>query len=298
MSFSGDEVLRIQYHGVHVVGLQAKTAWGPLPESLLMGKKLAFGSAFSIVGGRLEEIQMISVDDVNIACPCPLTSVCMPLFNGARYVEVAIRSVLAQTYENWELVIVDDGSTDGGDQIAEAFSRQDARIRFFRNAQGLGVVPNWNRSIELARGQFIQPLHQDDLLEAEALAQEVEALQTHPDCTLVIHSVDFVNVAGAQIGRRRLVRKDRRLDARTFGARSLRGRNLYGEPSSSFFRRADWVRVHGYDPDIRYCPDWDFALRLGKLGDIYALADTLGFLLDRQRGAFMCTMGDRWWRTV
>lgn len=81
----------------------------------------------------------------------PLVSVIMPAYNAEKYIGEAIASVCAQTYENWELLILDDGSADRTVEIAQAYAQRDARIRVLRNLQNMGVARTRNRGFDLAQ---------------------------------------------------------------------------------------------------------------------------------------------------
>src|SRR2546423_8587516 len=90
----------------------------------------------------------------------PLVSVCIPTFNGARWIKESLNSALAQSYRPLEIIIIDDASTDETVKVLRSF--KDDRIRLFVNEQRLGLACNWNRCVELARGEFIKFLFQDD----------------------------------------------------------------------------------------------------------------------------------------
>ena len=96
-------------------------------------------------------------------------SICIPIYNGSRFLYDCFKSVQAQTFTNFEIIVVDDCSQDESYQIAKEFSIQDKRIRIFRNSENLGLVNNWNRCIELSKGEWIKFVFQDDLLETTCL---------------------------------------------------------------------------------------------------------------------------------
>jgi glycosyltransferase involved in cell wall biosynthesis len=110
----------------------------------------------------------------------PLVSVCIPVYNAERWIAGALESALGQTYEELEIVVADNASTDASAEIAEA--ADDPRIRVERAAQTIGAVANHNRAIRLSRGAFVKFLHADDLLlptcveEMVALAREDESI--------------------------------------------------------------------------------------------------------------------------
>ena len=101
-------------------------------------------------------------------------SVCLPTYNGAEYIEAALRSILHQTYQDFELLVVDDGSTDATLDIVQSFS--DPRIQLHRNPERLGIPANWNRCLELAGGAFVCLFHQDDVMLPENLECKVQVL--------------------------------------------------------------------------------------------------------------------------
>src|SRR5581483_3434627 len=108
----------------------------------------------------------------------PLLSVCIPVYNGNQFLEAAIKSVLNQSFTDYELIIVDDCSAQDPQPIIKRFA--DRRIQFHRNAVRQGLVGNWNRCVELAGGQYICVFHQDDVMQPENLRRKIEVLQQHP----------------------------------------------------------------------------------------------------------------------
>jgi glycosyltransferase involved in cell wall biosynthesis len=114
-----------------------------------------------------------------------LVSIITPLYNNERYIEGTIRSVLDQTYEQWEMIIVDDASTDGGAAVVRNYTDKaspcyDSRIRYYRNAVNSGVAATRNQAIELAGGRYIAFLDSDDLWQPEKLAKQLALMrETH-----------------------------------------------------------------------------------------------------------------------
>ena len=111
-----------------------------------------------------------------IVNPSPLVSAIVPLFNGEAYLRETLESILAQSYGPVELLVVDDGSTDGGSEIAQGYPG----LRYFRQERS-GVAAARNRGVTEAKGHFIALLDQDDLWLPEKLAIQVDYLERHPD---------------------------------------------------------------------------------------------------------------------
>ena len=117
----------------------------------------------------------------------PLTSVVTPVYNGEKHLSECIKSVIAQTYENWEYVIVNNCSTDATAEIAENYASKDSRIRVSNNREHLDMVPNWNhalRQISL-ESKYCKVLHADDFLFLECVEQMVELAETNPNVGIV-----------------------------------------------------------------------------------------------------------------
>lgn len=117
----------------------------------------------------------------------PLVNVVTPVYNGARYLASCIESVLGQTYQNWEYIIVDNCSTDNSLEIAQNYARNDPRIRVLSNQEHLGAVANWNYSVSRMspESKFCKVLHADDWLFPECLQRMVEAAEANPSAAIV-----------------------------------------------------------------------------------------------------------------
>jgi len=170
----------------------------------------------------------------------PRISVCLDLFNYARFLPEAIESVLGQTRGDFELIIGDDRSTDDSFAVAERYAARDGRILLRRNERNLGMVGNRNACLRLTRGDYVKFVHADDFLcSPQALERMAAALDAHPSVALVACASRHVDAASRPIG----------TSARPFGARPLsgasvvvrclrEGRNLVGPPTATMFRRA------------------------------------------------------------
>lgn len=99
----------------------------------------------------------------------PLVSVIMPSYNAEKYIKEAIESVIAQTYTNWELFVIDDGSTDKTAEIAQSYAEKDSRIILHRNSCNMGTANTRNVGIKLANGEWIATLDSDDIWHPEKL---------------------------------------------------------------------------------------------------------------------------------
>jgi len=114
----------------------------------------------------------------------PRLSVGLPVYNGERYLGEAIDSLLAQSFDDFELIISDNASTDGTADICRRYARQDSRVRYIRQPQNIGLCPNHNFVAEQARGEFFKWASSDDLYGRDLLLRCVEALDEHPEVVL------------------------------------------------------------------------------------------------------------------
>ena len=110
----------------------------------------------------------------------PRVSVVMPVYNGERYLAEAIASILGQTYADFELIIVDDASTDGSAEIIEEYLRRDSRIRFIQLEQNVGSASARNRGIDIASGEYVAMMDCDDICLPDRLRKQVTYLDANP----------------------------------------------------------------------------------------------------------------------
>lgn len=113
----------------------------------------------------------------------PLISVILPAYNAERFLKESIDSILAQTYTNFELIVLNDGSTDRTEEII--LSYDDPRIRYIKNETNLKLIKTLNKGIDLARGKYIARMDADDISLPTRLEREVEYMESHPECGLV-----------------------------------------------------------------------------------------------------------------
>ncbi len=126
----------------------------------------------------------------------PLVSVIMPAYNAEKYVEASIRSVLAQTCSDFELLVVDDCSKDGTAKIIESLAAEDSRIVFLRNPRNSGVAATRNYAVSQAKGAWVAFLDSDDLWREDKLAKQLALLSAHPDCVLSYTASSFIDQDG------------------------------------------------------------------------------------------------------
>ncbi len=192
----------------------------------------------------------------------PRVSVLIPTYNNAAYVEETMRSVLAQTFTDFELLVADHSSVDGTWDLLQQFTA-DPRVRLFTTPAGGSAERNWNRVSQEATGELVKLVCGDDLLAPDALEQQVAVFDAHDEGVVMVTSArDIVDATGAVVLRDvGLGGLTGRVDGRAAIRRSvLRGANIFGEPMCVMIRREIlekvglWHGTPGYIIDqATYC---------------------------------------------
>jgi glycosyltransferase involved in cell wall biosynthesis len=191
----------------------------------------------------------------------PRVSVCIPSYNHAPYLPAAIESVLAQTYTDFELIIVDDGSTDDSLRIAASYAaRHPERVRVHTHPGGgnRGISETVNLAYSLTRGEFWMGLPSDDVLYPDKLARQVACLDAHPSVGWVYSYGDWMDEAGRPLPEKGRFGSDVTRDARPLHL--LIERNLI-PGMTVLMRRSCTERVGLHEPALVYS-DWEFWLRM------------------------------------
>jgi glycosyltransferase involved in cell wall biosynthesis len=189
-----------------------------------------------------------------------LVSIMMPAYNAEKYIGQAIESVLGQTYSHWELVIVNDGSSDGTAQAAAAF--EDERIRLYNQPNG-GEASARNHALEQSRGEYIAFLDADDLFLPHHLACTVEYLQNHPERDAVYTDGTYIDPQGSII--EPLSKRRRGPFEGDIFEQVVRASDVFGPPICILLRHQR-VITHQvwFDTRIVIGPDWDFLTRFAE----------------------------------
>ena len=186
----------------------------------------------------------------------PLVSVVVPAYNSVAFIDATMRSILGQTFTDFELVVSDHSSTDGTWEALQEFTA-DPRVRLSRLTSGGGAPANWNAVTDLATGEFIKLVCGDDLLSPDSLAEQVAALEAHPAAVMAASPRDVIDAAGTPVLRNRGLAG---LRGEVDGTEAIRrtvlaGTNIFGEPAAVLFRRAVLTEAGGWDGRFPYLID-------------------------------------------
>lgn len=180
----------------------------------------------------------------------------MCAFNREKYIAEAIQSVISQTYKDWELIILDDASTDGTEEVIKTFL-SDTRIRYVKNPINLGLARNRIRGIEEIHGQYIAILDSDDRWsDSTKLEKQCEFLDKNPVCGVVGTFANIIDDNGNTKGKLTYKKNDK----------SIRRKMLLQDQiinSSSLFRASIIDEIGNYDPTLAPAEDYELFLRIG-----------------------------------
>jgi len=193
----------------------------------------------------------------------PLVSVIIPAYNAEQFVERTLNSVLNQTYQNLEVIVVNDGSHDRTVEIVSEIARRDDRVMLLHQSNS-GVAAARNLGIQHSRGEFIAPIDADDLWHPENIAKQVNCALEGGSSVGVVYSWSvYIDETDAPLDGFRAfsITKDVFL--------TLLCHNFIGNASASLIRRCCIETVGGYDPEFwaqraQGCEDWDLYLRLAE----------------------------------
>lgn len=200
----------------------------------------------------------------------PVISVVMPVFNAERFLTDAVESVLSQTFRDFELIAIDDGSTDRSLEILNGLSRRDARIRVIsRPNKGISVTRN--EGIEQARGEYIAATDADDVSMPIRFESQIRFLRNHPDHVAVGGQVVLTDTEGEPLRRWDLYEPTHDL----IDAAHLVGRSGAISHPSCLFRREALRKVGGYSDRFEVAHDIDLFLRLAEVGKLGNVPETV-----------------------
>lgn len=189
----------------------------------------------------------------------PVISIILPVYNGGRFLSLALKSVLQQTFTDFECILVNDGSTDDSEAIIQTFT--DSRIIYVKNEKNSGLIFSLNRGIEMARGKYIARMDADDICLPQRLEKQYEYLELHPETAVVATSIIFINNEGEHTGQWEL-------DKKTITYSSIKNEmprsNCIAHPGVMI--RTDIIRKLRYKSYQRNIEDYDLWLRMLNRG--------------------------------
>lgn len=198
----------------------------------------------------------------------PIVSVLLPVYNADRYVAQAVESILNQTFTDFELIIIDDGSTDTSLKILQTYASKDHRIRLLSRANR-GLLKTLNQMIEMAKGKYLARMDADDIALPDRFAAQVALLEREPEVVCVGGSYDMIDEQGAILAETRPPITDAEIQQQL-----LAGFTVIQHPCA-MFRRSALLAVSGYDESAFLAEDLDLWLRMGEIGKLANLEQVI-----------------------
>jgi len=206
----------------------------------------------------------------------PLVSIVVPAYNAARFLRPSLDSIVAQTYPNKEIILMDDGSGDTTGEIARSYGEQ---ITCHRQARNRGQFGNVNDGIRLARGKYVAVYHSDDIYHPEIVAREVAFLEAHPETAAVFAMEIFMDAEGRDRGRLQLapeIPRDTPISYQQILNILLRYKNCIFPAPSSMVRASVYQTMEPYRGDeYAVAADFEMFLRIAREYPVAILGEHL-----------------------
>lgn len=199
----------------------------------------------------------------NLIKPSPIVSIVIPCFNHAAYLSEAIKSVIDQTYQNIELIVLDDGSTDGTPEVLRKIEGN----FFWESHQNMGQALTLNKGWRIAKGSILAYLSADDVLYPDAVERCVKVLLDNPRAALCYPDFDLINPSSDVI---------RSVSAPEYSYDEMVMEFKCAPGVGAFFRRSCYENAGEWNPDLRQHPDYEYWLRLALYGQFVHLKECLG----------------------
>ena len=179
----------------------------------------------------------------------------MAVFNGQKYVEEAIRSILAQSFKNFEFIIVDDGSTDGTKEILIDWAKKDARIKIISNSVNIGLTKSLNRAIKIVQGEYIARQDADDISLPERIEKQVVFLKNHPE-------IKVLGTFGYAINKEGKILREEILPVSPQNIKNVLIKRNPFIHSSVMINKEIMDKVGGYNEDFTVIQDYELWFRI------------------------------------
>ena len=192
-------------------------------------------------------------------------SVLMPVYNAEKYLSDAIDSIISQTFEDWELIVINDGSTDNSESIIAGYS--DSRIYYIRNTENIGLIRTLNKGIDLCQGQYIARMDADDISLPGRLKKQVDFLDKNPDYLMCGTNAAVINDQGGITGRIRNLSENEYLQIHL----------LFSVPfvHPSMMIRKEVLQANRYNSNFKHVEDYELWCRIARQGKITNLKEEL-----------------------
>lgn len=186
----------------------------------------------------------------------PAISVIMPVYNASEYLAEAIESIISQTFEDWELILIDDGSTDGSASIIDRYAKSDNRLKHYTNERNLGLIPTLNRGISLCKGRYIARMDADDVSLPDRFEEQYKFLEKNKDIAMCGINAILIDSEGKNTGKISGLETDEYLRINLLFTTS------FVHPGMMI--RADVLKENLYDERYKHAEDYELWCRIAR----------------------------------
>jgi len=195
-----------------------------------------------------------------------LISICIPVYNGEKYIEETLNSIINQTYQNIEIIVSDNASTDNTYSIVKQFMDKDSRVKYYRNETNLGYSGNLNKLIDLANSEYIAIYHADDIYANNIIEKEVDFLNENSELAGCFTLGKMIDSSGTPIKNKFIYNEtnlidDLIIDLSFFIKRMYESGNVFICPTSMIKKRV-YQELNGYSMDVKFIEDQDMWTRI------------------------------------
>jgi glycosyltransferase involved in cell wall biosynthesis len=238
----------------------------------------------------------------------PLVSVCIPTYNGQAFLRKCLDSVLAQTFPDFEILVIDDQSRDDTMNILVEYKKRDRRIRVERNPRNLGLARNWNRCVEMARGDWIKFVFQDDIIAPTSLNEMIAAADSSAEMVVCRRDIIFDETTeylrGSylkyldKISLENIFRGKDHIPSDEFCDAVIDhlGLNFIGEPTCTLLNRSLFYRFGMFNPHLIQICDLEFWIRVAVNVGLAYVPETLATFRVHQSATSVVNREDRKFR--
>jgi len=212
-----------------------------------------------------------------------LISIITPVYNQEKFIVATIKSVLSQTYQNWEMLIVDDYSTDKSWEIIQKWSKKDSRIKIFRNEINKGLIENWKFLIDNSKGEYIAFLEGDDVFYENNLSKKLNIFTKYPLVNMVYCNLNMINAKGDVTLRNYYKKnkikayKNQKIKPEEYLLSKIAPFSTYSQIMirMSIVEDGFVPRSLDFDAKIFLPSDWDYNFMVSTKNNVYFIDDTL-----------------------
>lgn len=204
----------------------------------------------------------------------------MPVYNTSKYISKALDSVLEQTFKDFEIIVVDDGSTDNSIEILKGYSTRDSRVRVFQNEQNRGVSYSLNYALRYASAPLVARMDSDDIMVEGRLEKQYAYMQKNPDCVVLGGQQTYINENDEITGNTTFPLTDTEIKKKFFQFQPI------ADPTSMYNRAKIPPEVFCFDESLTVAEGLDLYFRLFKYGKFANLEDSIVLYRQRQGSLF------------